>query len=73
MAQVATHATITNCWTVLNGNVYNLTAFMSQHPGGTSVLVPACGKDGTSIFEGRHGTDPSYTNALATYLIGTLV
>jgi cytochrome b involved in lipid metabolism len=72
MAQVAGHSTVANCWTVLSGIVYDLTGFMSVHPGGTAI-APACGGDGTALFTGRHGTVPSYTAALVPYKLGPLI
>lgn len=47
---VASHNTKTNCWTVYNGSVYNLTSYFGMHPGGDSKLQNACGKDMTSIW-----------------------
>lgn len=72
LANVAAHATATDCWMVLNTTkVYNFTPFVSMHPGG-STMVPYCGKDGASGF----ASVPHTSNAVAleaTYLIGTLV
>lgn len=71
LAEVAQHATAANCWMVLNSNkVYNLTAFISMHPGGNG-MASSCGKDGTAAFGGV----PHTANAVALevpYLIGGL-
>ena len=62
------------CWTAIDGNVYNITAFVDQHPGG-NIISDDCGIDSTTLFETRpmgSGT-PHSTNArntLATYYIG---
>jgi cytochrome b involved in lipid metabolism len=72
MAQVATHNTASNCWATINGNVYNLTSWISQHPGGEAPILGLCGKDGTSAFESQHGNNGRANAELATLKIGTL-
>ena len=34
--EVAGHNNATSCWTIVNGNVYDLTAWIDLHPGGPS-------------------------------------
>lgn len=51
-AQVAEHSSKTDCWTIIDGKVYNLTQYIPRHEGGDNILL-ACGKDGTSLFETR--------------------
>ena len=70
-AQVAPHNTSTDCWEVINGKVYNLTAFIALHTGGEAVIIAQCGKDATATF--NNGPHPSGTiNALKGYLLGDL-
>ena len=70
-ADVALHATATDCWMILNNNkVYNFTLFVSMHPGG-GTMVPFCGKNGDPGF----ASVPHSSHAVAletTYLIGSL-
>jgi cytochrome b involved in lipid metabolism len=72
LADVAKHATQSDCWSAINSSVYNLTAFISSHEGGSRVIVALCGTDGTTMYRGQHGTstssDPART--LANYRIG---
>lgn len=56
MQEVALHNTATNCWTVINGGVYDLTSFIPRHEGGEEILR-ACGIDGTTLFTERKTTD----------------
>jgi cytochrome b involved in lipid metabolism len=72
LAQVAKHNSATSCWTAINGNVYDLTDWISQHPGGESAILTICGKDGSSAFDGQHGNDPRAQNELANFKIGPL-
>jgi hypothetical protein len=54
--QVAAHKTKTDCWTIVNGSVYNLTSFIPRHPGGDEILR-ACGIDSTSYFTQRESPE----------------
>jgi cytochrome b involved in lipid metabolism len=75
-AEVAKHNTASNCWMIINNKVYNFTAFIPSHPGG-SAMVPYCGKDGTIGFQtkdknpGSNHSGSAYS-LLATYLLGDL-
>lgn len=53
-AEVAKHNTANDCWSVINGNVYDLTGYLPSHPGGQSVIKAICGKDGTKAFAAQH-------------------
>lgn len=55
-AEVATHKTTADCWTIVNGNVYDLTSYVSRHPGGDDIEL-ACGVDGTTLFTERKTED----------------
>lgn len=72
MAQVATHSSANDCWTVISGSVYNLTDWISQHPGGQQAILQLCGKDGTAQFTGQHGGSAPQEDTLATFKIGVL-
>ena len=71
-AQVATHKTGSDCWSIINKKVYNLTSYVSSHPGGSAVISAICGKDGTSAFSGQHGGQATPTSVLSGLIIGTL-
>lgn len=71
-ADVAAHATPADCWSIVNALVYDLTAWIPQHPGGAGVVEAMCGTDGTAGFEGQHAGHGSATDILASYEIGTL-
>ena len=72
LAQVATHSTATDCWSAVSSSVYNLTAWIGQHPGGQSTIIAMCGKDATASFVGKHSGSAGANTALALYKIGTL-
>ena len=49
LEEVATHNSELDCWTVINGKVFNLTPFVQDHPMGAQMLK-AAGIDGTELF-----------------------
>lgn len=71
-AEVATHASAASCWTSIDGSVYDVTSWISQHPGGRAAILSLCGKDGTQAFEGQHGGQARPEQELATFKIGAL-
>jgi len=53
MAQVAQHASKTDCWLVVSGSAYNATSYIYEHPGGSGSIIRSCGKDVTSDYSGE--------------------
>ena len=72
MAKVKENNSSASCWSVINGNVYNLTQWINSHPGGQSVIRGLCGVDGTSSFNGKHRGDGGPASILTGYLLGPL-
>ncbi len=72
LAQVATHANGTSCWTAINGGVYDVTSWINQHPGGPGAILSICGKDGSAAFNGQHGGQARPASELAGFKIGAL-
>ncbi|KAL4419966.1 hypothetical protein ABPG75_007064 [Micractinium tetrahymenae] len=72
LAEVATHSSESDCWVAINGEVYDLTAWLPQHPGGVAILAQYCGQDATSPFTMQHGRDSEPQEKLPQYLIGNL-
>ena len=68
--QVAMNDSEESCWTIVNGSVYDLTDWVSKHPGGASRILQLCGTDGTSLFEGQHGGSSGPESTLEGYLLG---
>lgn len=73
IADVAKHKTKDDCWTTINGLVYNLTDFDTKHPGGSKEILRTCGIDATSAFNGQHGGEMKPEKTLAGFKIGVLV
>ncbi|CAH0400153.1 unnamed protein product [Chilo suppressalis] len=49
--EVNKHKTKKSCWMVIHNQVYDVTKFLEEHPGGEDALLEYAGKDGTQAFE----------------------
>lgn len=55
--EVARHGTASSCWVVIHGSVFDVTAFIEEHPGGKSVILCTAGKDATDAFDAVHSVE----------------
>jgi cytochrome b involved in lipid metabolism len=69
---VAQHASAASCWSSIAGNVYDLTPWISQHPGGAGAILSLCGTDGTAAFMAQHGGQGRPAAELKQFLLGPL-
>ncbi|XP_037947478.1 cytochrome b5 [Teleopsis dalmanni] len=70
--QIAEHNTNKDTWIVIHNNVYDVTSFLNEHPGGEEVLIEQGGKDATENFEDvGHSSDAR--EMMKKYKIGELV
>jgi cytochrome b involved in lipid metabolism len=72
MEQVKANNGANRCWSVIDGNVYNLTAWIGSHPGGQRAIESLCGVDGTSSYMAQHRGQSKPTQRLESYLLGPL-
>jgi cytochrome b involved in lipid metabolism len=72
MEDVKKRNTSSACWTVIDGNVYDLTKWIPAHRGGPQSIIFLCGKDGTSAYKVQHEGASTPMAALANYFIGPL-
>jgi hypothetical protein len=64
-----------SCWAVIEGDVYDLTTWISAHPGGPDKISALCGTDATAQFTGKHGAvddDGKPQTRLETFKLGPL-
>ncbi|KAF5450474.1 hypothetical protein F2P56_030826 [Juglans regia] len=69
--EVVTHNETKDCWLIISGKVYDVSAFMEDHPGGSEVLLGATGKDATNDYEDV-GHSESAKELMAKYAIGDI-
>jgi cell division septation protein DedD len=72
MAQVRANNTARSCWTAIDGVVYDLTRWISNHPGGSSAILFLCGTDGTNAFNAQHQNQARPAVRLDSYRLGPL-
>ncbi|KAF5343023.1 hypothetical protein D9757_014607 [Collybiopsis confluens] len=58
-------------WVSVDGMVYNLTEFHTQHPGGSEFILMSAGKDVSKLFDSYHGL--KQRQKLRKYRIGKLI
>jgi cytochrome b involved in lipid metabolism len=52
---VAKHSSADDCWLVIEDKVYEVSSYVSKHPGGKEI-IRGCGKDATVLFNTRPDT-----------------
>ncbi|XP_030560957.1 cytochrome b5 type B [Drosophila novamexicana] len=56
-------------WMIYKGNVYDVTTFIKDHPGGPELILEVAGKDATKAFNNA-GHSPDAVQQLKQYKIG---
>ena len=72
MEKVRANNNEASCWSVIDGNVYDLTKWIGSHPGGRGNILSLCGKNGTAEFASKHRGDSNPQTRLKGYLLGPL-
>ncbi|KAG8774371.1 hypothetical protein FRC15_001338 [Serendipita sp. 397] len=54
---VSQHNTRESCWIIVHGNVYDVTEFLDDHPGGSKIILKYAGKDATEEYDPIHPPD----------------
>ncbi|EGC38083.1 delta 5 fatty acid desaturase [Dictyostelium purpureum] len=68
--EIAKHNTENDCWVAVDGKVYDISKWVSQHPGGKEVLMLGAGRDVTNLFESYHPMSDKPSAILKNYEIG---
>jgi len=72
LKEVAEHTDKKSTWIIIHDNVYDVTKFLEEHPGGEEVLLEQAGKDATENFEDvGHSTDAR--TMMKEFQIGELI
>ncbi|MCP9263030.1 Cytochrome b5 [Dirofilaria immitis] len=71
VAEVAEHNNVSSTWLIIDNNVYDVTKFLEEHPGGDEVLLEQAGQNATESFKDvGHSRDA--VEMTKEYLIGYL-
>ena len=54
LEEVKKHKHNDDCWIIINKQIYNVTDFLSEHPGGKKTILSYAGRDATKPFESLH-------------------
>ncbi|RMZ87788.1 hypothetical protein DV736_g4983, partial [Chaetothyriales sp. CBS 134916] len=52
--EIARHTSLSSCWIIIKGQVYDITDYLPRHPGGEQILLRYAGKDATALYEPIH-------------------
>ncbi len=69
--EVLEHKTVDDCWIIIKNKVYNITNYLSLHPGGKKILLQFAGKDCTEYFNNINHSKRA-NKELEKYYIGEL-
>jgi len=61
-----------SCYTIINGQVYDVTSAITSHPGGKFAILKMCGIDSTEMFTKKHGESEKAKTGLEDLYIGDL-
>ena len=68
--EVAKHNSKQDCYLIINNNAYDVSSYVSYHPGGSRIIASRCGKEVTGIFASIHSNRA--WDLLKKYKIGTI-
>ena len=74
--EISKHNSQGDCWLLINSKVYDVTSYITSHPGGKSEIIDRCGKDATNLFDtmGDRGSSHSSSanSLLDSFYLGNL-
>ena len=72
LVEVRQHDSTASCWAVVDGTVYDLTDWISRHPGGAQRILGLCGRDASADFAAQHGSAALPNETIRSFRIGEL-
>ena len=57
LTQLSSKNTLEECWIAYEGIVYDVTHWLSKHPGGMRAIMAAAGQDASSVMKSLHTPD----------------
>ncbi|XP_045525422.1 cytochrome b5 reductase 4-like isoform X5 [Pieris brassicae] len=71
LEEVKKHRRKSSVWIVIHNDVYDVTSYLEEHPGGEDALLEVAGEDGTQAFEDVGHSDDA-REILKKFKIGSL-
>lgn len=75
LAEQARHASLSDCWMAIDGEVYDVTAYLPKHPSPPEIMLPWCGREASEAYATKGKDKPHTSRAdqlLPLYRIGRL-
>jgi cytochrome b involved in lipid metabolism len=73
--ELARHDRATDCWMAIAGSVYDVSAYLPEHPSPPEIVLPWCGREATAAYFTKMRDRPHSPRAdalLAQFRIGRL-
>lgn len=67
--EISKHNSEEDCWVIIHDKVYDVTSFLTEHPGGPILITDYAGFDATKAFDDQEHSE-SAKRMLAKYLVG---
>ncbi|KAL4915697.1 FMN-dependent dehydrogenase-domain-containing protein [Aspergillus aurantiobrunneus] len=71
-AELQKHATPEDCWIAVHARVYNVTAFLDEHPGGSAIILKYAGNDASKAYDEVHAPSMIHKTLTHEQFKGTL-
>ena len=68
LTELNNHNTATDCWIAVHGKVYDVTKFLSNHPGGGEVIASLAGSETAADFEDVGHSDGARNQATELFV-----
>lgn len=70
--EIKKHNSKDSCWFVINDEVYDLTSWLTEHPGGSAIMIRQGGKDASKMFKAIRHSDYAVKES-KRFIIGKLL
>lgn len=72
VSEISEHDKDTDCWIVVDGQVWDITNFAPEHPGGPGIIYKYAGRDATRVYSENHSPSIIKNGLPAAALKGSL-
>ncbi|KAJ5484984.1 hypothetical protein N7539_004972 [Penicillium diatomitis] len=70
--EVSKHRTSEDCWIVVDKQIWDVTNFLDEHPGGANIILKYAGRDATEAYSTVHAPSVLRSNLASELLKGEL-